>query len=116
VTGDDVYEQLAAASATHEAIDTRATTVFCRCRVGDFEHWKAGYERAVASDPQVLGYRIWRSQDDASFVVIEERHASRSHAQAMVEHPATREAMERDGIDMSTVQWDYVDEVEAWTS
>jgi hypothetical protein len=115
VSEDDVYEQLAAASAGHEATDTRRTTVICRFRIGDFQHWKAGYERAVGADPEVLSYRIWQGQDDPSLVTIEETHASRSHAQMMFDHPATREAMERDGIDMASVRWDYLDEIDAWS-
>jgi quinol monooxygenase YgiN len=115
VSDEDLYGRLAAASESHEATDTRRTTVICHCHVGDFEHWKAGYERAVAADSGVLGYRIWRGQDDPGLVVIEETHDSRSHAEAMLDHPATREAMERDGIDLSTVRWDYLDEVDSWT-
>jgi hypothetical protein len=116
VTDDDIYEQLATASEAHEATDTRRTTVICRFHIAaDFDHWKAGYERAVGSDPEVLGYRIWRGQDDPNLIVIEETHGSRSHAQMMFDHPATREAMERDGIDMSSVRWDYLDETDSWT-
>src|SRR5262245_54241208 len=96
---DDIYAQLAAASRTQEATDARRTTVICTFRIGSgFEHWKAGYERAVGSDAEILGWRIWRGQDDADLVIVEEVHASRAHAQTMFDHPATREAMQRDGI------------------
>ena len=110
----DIYEQLTAASESHKATDTRRTIVICHCRVRDFEHWKAGYERAVGADPEILGYRIWRGQDDHSLVVVEETHASRSHAELMFSHPATREAMERDGVDLSSVWLDYLDESDSW--
>jgi hypothetical protein len=112
---DDLYEQLAEASKTQEATDTRETTVICSFQIADFEHWKAGYERAVAADGEVRSYRILRGQDDPNLVMIEETHGSRGHAETMFNHPATREAMERDGIDMSTLRWDYLDEVSTWT-
>ena len=108
----DIYEQLTAASQSHEATDARRTVVICHCRVRDFEQWKAGYERAVSADPEILGYRIWRSQGDPSLIVVEETHASRSHAELMFNHPATREAMEADGIDMSSLWLEYLDEID----
>lgn len=114
MTEGDIYEQLTAASESHKATDTRSTIVICHCRVRDFEHWKAGYERAVSADPEILGYRIWRGQDDHSLVVVEETYASRSHAELMFSHPATREAMERDGVDLSSVWLDYLDEIDSW--
>ena len=113
MTEGDIYEQLTAASESHTATDTRRTIVICHCRVRDFEHWKEGYERAVGADPEILGYRIWRGQDDPSLVVIEEVHASRTQAELRFSHPATREAMERDGIDMSSVGLNYLDEIDS---
>jgi len=114
VTKADLYEQLTEASESHKATDARCTIVICHCRVRDFEQWKAGYERAVGADPEILGYRIWRGQDDHSLIVVEESHASRSRAELMFNHPATREAMERDGVDMSSVWLDYLDEIDSW--
>jgi hypothetical protein len=114
VAEGDIYEQLTEASESHQATDARRTIVMCHCRVRDFEQWKAGYERAVAADPEILGYRIWRGQDDHSLVVVEETHASRSRAELMFNHPATLEAMERDGVDTSSMRLDYLDEIDSW--
>ena len=93
------------------------TTVFARFRVADYEPWREGYARAVAGPlgNDLRSYRVWRGQDDPSLVVIEETYDSRELAEAAFNHPETREAMEADGIDMSSVQIDYFDEVGSWT-
>jgi hypothetical protein len=89
------------------------TTVFIRFRVADFDAWKKGYKRAIASPlgADLRSHRVWRGQDDPNLVLLEETYASREHAQAAVDDPATREAMEADGIDLASVQLDYLDEV-----
>src|SRR5262245_28180542 len=108
---DDVYERLASMSAAHERTDTRATTVVSTFRVADFDHWAAGYAKAVAADPGLLGNRVWRSQDDPNTVVVAENFDSRSYAEAAYMHEATREAMARDGIDLSSLRYEFYDEV-----
>ena len=112
---DDLYERIAAASASHVAKDDRTTTLIFSCRVADFDHWLEGYEKAVAADSQMLAHRIWRSQDDSNKIVVAETFPSRSYPQEATADPATAEAMERDGIDMASVQFDFYDEVSAWT-
>jgi hypothetical protein len=84
-----------------------------RFRVADFDAWRKGYERAIASPlgADLRSHRVWRGQDDPNLVLIEETYASRELAQAAIDDPATREAMEADGIDLSSLQLDYLDEV-----
>ena len=108
---DDIYERLAAMSAGHERTDTRATTVVSMFRVADFDHWAAGYAKAVAADSGLLGHRVWRSQDDPNTVVVAENFDSRSYAEAAYAHEATREAMARDGIDLSSLRYEFYDEM-----
>jgi hypothetical protein len=110
-SSDDLYERLAAMHDTHEKTDARATTVLGSFQVADYEHWRAGYERAVAADPEILSHRIWRGQDDPTFVVIAEFFDSRSYAEMAWNNEATREAMARDGIDMTSLRFDFLDEV-----
>jgi len=89
------------------------TTVVIRFLVADFDAWKIGYERAISGPlgADLRSHRIWRGQDDPNLVLIEERYDSRELAQAAFEHPATRDAMVADGIDLSSVQLDYLHEV-----
>jgi len=87
------------------------TTVLCHCRVADYDAWRPGYDRALQVTPGVRTYRIWRDQDDPNLVVVEETFDSREHAQAVWTSPETEAAMIADGIDMSAVSIEYLDEV-----
>jgi hypothetical protein len=111
--GDDLYERLATMAATHERTDSRATTVLGFFRVADYDQWRAGYERAVASDPALLSHRIWQGQDDPNAVMVAETFDSRSYAEMAWNHEATREAMARDGIDLSSLRFEFYDEASA---
>jgi quinol monooxygenase YgiN len=90
------------------------TTVLCTCDVADYEAFRAGYDRALeAFGEQIRSYRLWRGQDDPNVVVIEETFDSREIAERLWNDPRTKAAMEADGIDMSTVRIEYLDEVDA---
>jgi hypothetical protein len=107
---DDLYERLAALAETHDKTDSRQTTVIGSFRVANFDRWSEGYAKAVAADPEILAWRIWRRQDDPSVVVVAETFDSRSYAEYAWSHEATREAMARDGIDLSSLAFDFYDE------
>jgi hypothetical protein len=109
---DDVYERLGSMSKEHEPTDTRATTVVGVFRVSDYDHWRAGYERAVRADSALRSHRIWRGQDDANLVMVAESFDSRSYAETAWRHEATREAMARDGIDLASLQYTFYDEID----
>ena len=87
------------------------TTVLCHCRVADYDAWRRGYDHALKVTPGVRSFRAWRAQDDLRLVVIEETFDTREEAQAAWTSAETRAAMEADGIDMSSVWFDYFDEV-----
>jgi hypothetical protein len=108
---DDLYERLAAMSGEHVKSDARRTTVLGSFRVADYDHWRAGYYQAVSSDGELLEYRIWRSQDDPNLVTIAETFDSRSYAEHAWAHEATREAMARDGIDLASLRYEFLDEI-----
>jgi hypothetical protein len=91
------------------------TTVLCFCRVADYDAWRPGYERALEAFTEIRSYRIWRGQDDPNLVAIEETFDSREIAQAVWDNPQTEQAMRDDGIDMSSLRIEYLDEVEAHT-
>ena len=60
---------------------------------------------------QIRSWRLWRGQDDPNVIVIEETFDSRGAAEGLWTHPATKAAMEADGIDMESVPIEYLDEV-----
>jgi quinol monooxygenase YgiN len=79
------------------------------------EAFRTGYDRAVATTGALRSYRVWRGQDDSNLVVITETFDSREVPEASWTSHATRDAMARDGIDMSSVQIDYLDDVGSGT-
>jgi hypothetical protein len=89
------------------------TTVLCRCRVADYDAWRAGYDHALQVTPGVRSYRIWRAQDDGTLIVVEETFDTRDEAVAAWTSPETEAGMEADGIDMSSVTIEYIHEVDA---
>jgi heme-degrading monooxygenase HmoA len=91
------------------------TTVLCRCRVADYDAWRAGYDHALKMTPGIRSFRVWRGQDDTNLVVIEETFDSREEALAAWTSAETQTAMEADGIDMSSVSIDYFDEIDSGT-
>jgi uncharacterized protein YbjQ (UPF0145 family) len=72
----------------------------------------AAYERELQRAKDLaISEMVERARDMGSNAVIE-THASRSHAELMFSHPAAREAMERDGVDISSLWLDYFDEID----
>jgi hypothetical protein len=89
------------------------TTVLCTCRVADYDAFRPGYDRAMNAIPDIRSYRLWRGQDDPNLVVIEETFDSRGIAEAIWTSPETMAAMAADGIDMSSLRIEYLDEVDS---
>jgi hypothetical protein len=87
------------------------TTVLCRCRVADYDTWRPGYDHALQVTPGIRTFRIWRGQDDPNLVVVEETFDSRDEAETVWTSAETEAAMVADGIDMSSVSIEYLDEV-----
>lgn len=88
------------------------TAVHCTCRVADFEAFRLGYDKALEMfADQIRSRRLWRGEDDPNPIVIEETSDSREAAEALWTHPASKTAMEADGIDMASVRIEYLDEV-----
>jgi len=87
------------------------TTVICLCRVADYDAFRPGYDRAVEAVSEIRSYHVWRGQDDPNLVVIEETFDSREVAEAIWTSPETKDAMIADGVDLSSLRIEYVDEV-----
>jgi hypothetical protein len=88
------------------------TTVIASFEIADWDHWRAGYANAVAGDPDLRSSRILRGQDNPSHVVIVETFDSREIAERAFTSEQTRELMAADGIDMSSLHFDFYDEVD----
>lgn len=91
------------------------TTVLARFRVADYDAFRPGYDRALAAFSEIRSHRVWRGQDDPNLVIITETFDSRDVAEALWASPATQEAMANDGIDMSSLRVDYLDEIDSGT-
>ncbi len=87
------------------------TTVIASFDVMDYDHWRAGYARAVR-DPKLCSWRIWRGQDNPNRVVIEETFDSGAYARQVFTSEATRNAMADDGVDLSSLTIEYLDEAD----
>ena len=89
-------------------------TVLIRCRVADYDFWRPRYDTAVARDTGEAGlvsHKVWRGQDDPNLVVIIETHESRESAETLMNSPDIQAEMVADGVDPSSVQLDFLDEV-----
>jgi hypothetical protein len=92
-------------------------TLLIRCRVVDYDVWRPRYDTAVARDKShgLLTSQVWRGQDDPNLVVIIETHESRASADALMANPEIQADMVADGVDLSSVLLDFLDEADADT-
>ena len=93
------------------------TTVLVNHRVADYDAWKPEYDR-VSAGPMGGGlrsHRVWRGQDDPNLVVVTQTFDSREAAEALFANEALRDEMASAGVDMSSVQIEYLDEVDSGT-
>jgi hypothetical protein len=87
-------------------------TLFLSFRVRDYDFWRAGYKVAIKETPEVRAFRIWRSLDDPNYVVTAETFESREIAEEVLARPETKRSMEGDGIELSTLRIERVEEKE----
>jgi heme-degrading monooxygenase HmoA len=83
-------------------------------RVTDFDAWRKVYDevRGWQHEHGVHFQQVLRHADDGNRVVVTHAFDSREAAEAFVSNPELREAMERGGVDASSVKIEYFDEVE----
>ncbi len=86
-------------------------------RVADYEAWKPEFDRAWEAEwtSGIRSYKVLRGQDDPNRVLVLNTMDSREAAEALVNDPALREAMGGAGVDASSVQIEYLDEVASGT-
>jgi hypothetical protein len=85
-------------------------TVLLRCRVADYAVWKPQYDRAVDRMTEIGSSQVWRGCDDPNLVVIVETFESREIAEAAFNNPVVLEEMPKHGVDMSSVQVDFLED------
>ena len=88
-----------------------ATLVLTRCRVDDFGTWRPKFDAFASAQTAILSYRVWQGVDDPNLVVIMETWESREAADALLNDPRLEELMAADGVDVSSVTIDVVDEI-----
>jgi len=85
--------------------------VLTRCRVDDFDTWRPKFDAFASTQPALLSYRVWQGADDPNLLLLMEMWESREAADALLSHPQLEELMAADGVDLSSVTMDVVDEV-----
>ena len=89
-----------------------------RCRVADYDAWKADWTAAVRQHferGEVRSFRVWRGIEDANLIFVAEDFESREIAEAVLNDPAARQAMAAHGVELSSLQSDLADEVDSGT-
>ena len=91
------------------------TTVLINHRVADYEAWRPEFDRAMESDwtGDIRSYQGLRGQDDPNRILVTQTFDSREAAEAFMNNEALRDAMGRAGVEESSVQIEYLDEVGA---
>jgi hypothetical protein len=91
-------------------------TLLVRCRVSDYDAWRADWFDALQvhyEKREVRSFRLWRGADDADMIFLAEVFETREIAEAVMNDPATAETMAAHGVDVSSLRFDLVDEVES---
>jgi heme-degrading monooxygenase HmoA len=86
------------------------TTALILCRVADYEKWRPRYESALQETIGIKSAHVWRRQDDPNLVAIAEVFESREAANAAFSVPGLREVMAADGVDLSSVRLEFLDD------
>jgi len=89
------------------------STTFVVHRVADYDAWRAVYDSF--GDAQKAGgvthEEVWRSQDDPNLVFVRHDFDDRAAADAFFSAAELKEAMGRAGVDESSLQIHFVEEV-----
>ena len=84
-----------------------------RCRVADFDVWRQKFDAFTSTQAAILSYRVWQGTDDPNLVVLMETFSSREAADMLLSDPRLQDAMVEDGVDLSSVTLDFLDDVTA---
>jgi heme-degrading monooxygenase HmoA len=89
------------------------TVALAHHRVDDFDAWKSAYDSfaPVQKERGVLQHHVWRSQEDPHLVAVVHTFESPAEAKAFFDASELAEAMAKAGVDASSVQVEYLDEI-----
>jgi hypothetical protein len=90
------------------------TICMLREHLADYEVWRKGfYDHANAAALESLGItldEVYRDADDANVVLVTLLIGSREQGEAILADPATRAAMEANGVDVSKLRTEWYEE------
>jgi quinol monooxygenase YgiN len=91
------------------------TVTLVHHRVADYDAWKQVYDgvREMQRAGGVRQYAVLRPEDDPAMVVVVHTFDSPEAAKAFFGDPELKGAMESAGVDMSSFQLTFLQEVEA---
>jgi heme-degrading monooxygenase HmoA len=89
------------------------TVALAHYRVADFDAWKSVYDSfaPVQRERGVLQHHVWRSQEDPHLVAVVHTFESPAEAKTFFDAPELAEATVKAGVDASSVQVEYLDEI-----
>jgi quinol monooxygenase YgiN len=87
-------------------------TAFIQHKVRDYDAWREVYDSVADLQRQrgVTEKAVYRSQDDPNTVLVMHRFSSADQAQAFIENPDLRVALERAGVDPASMRVEVYEE------
>jgi hypothetical protein len=61
--------------------------------------------------PAILSYRVWHGADHPNLVALMETFSSREAADVLLSDPRLQDAVVEEGVDLSSVTLDFLDDV-----
>jgi quinol monooxygenase YgiN len=86
------------------------TTVLILFRVANYDEFRPRYDDAVERTVGIISAHVWRGQDDPNLVVVAEVFESREAANAAFADPDLQDQMAADGVDLSSVRVEFLDD------
>jgi hypothetical protein len=86
------------------------TTVLILFRVANYDEWRPRYDSAVERTIGIESAQVWRGQDDPDLVAVAEVFESREAAKAALSDPGLEDEMAADGVDVSSVRVELLDD------
>jgi hypothetical protein len=86
------------------------TTVLILFRVANYDEWRPRYDSAVERTIGIKSAQVWRGQDDPDLVAVAEVFESREAAKAALSDPGLEDEMAADGVDVSSVRVELLDD------
>jgi hypothetical protein len=89
------------------------TYSFIHHRVADFDAWKQVYDGFAGAQREggVRWQQVWRASEDPNMVVVMHQFDDAAAAHAFFERGDLKDAMANAGVDPSSVQIEFLDEV-----